>query len=446
MRRFPLRAGHVPAAVLLLLGLAVWAAPARGQTYEELLKAGGQALEKREIHKAIEAYKKAAEVNPKGHEAHRELGRLYRFQEDRRNAQAHLRKALELAPEDGMTHFWIGLLYEGIPEFADQAVEHLTKAIGKVPPTETVQDTNLHALAYNTLGGLQMRRGNHGEARAAFAKAHQIAPTFLPPLQNLALHARRTGRFDEARTWYEKLLALRPNDAKLKETLELIKKKQRVHKVDIRLGQEHVQAGELYPADRIAFQGYDKLNRIVDFEKHWEVSSGLVLEKAEPLTIRAKDKASKEEYIYLTDKETGVFGKALVRVLGKPVRLAIAPEKAAAYPGSTATIKLQAQDEAGNSFPAAEPAFEIKQGEQAVAWKAEKVTVETWRIAIPEGAANAAYTVTARSGSLQAVSRLDVSTRAVGPGAIPWRADLAKAQAEAAKGAKPVLLYLWAFD
>jgi len=85
----------------------------------------------------------------------------------------------------------LGMLGQGNPEGATQALEALTEAYPTFVP------------AWNTLGRTHMQAGRHAEALAAYEKAHALAATPASEL-NVGAALAMTGRMDAA---YEHILA-----------------------------------------------------------------------------------------------------------------------------------------------------------------------------------------------------------------------------------------------
>lgn len=434
--------------VLLIAPLA--AQPAPDATYEGHLKRGQQLLEQRRIDPALRAFKQALAARADGFEAHRELGRVYRWQKNLRLALRHLRRAVALSPQDGLSHLWLGLAYESSPDYPAQTLRHLKKAIGLVPPTTSISGVNLWSMAYNTIGGVEKRLRNYPAARAAFEAAHKAAPKADTPLYNLAHLAMQTGRLDEARTWYEKLLARRPNSAPLKQTLARIKAKQKVAKIELRLVTTDLRAGQPVDVDRLSVRGTDKQRRIVDFDREWSVSDGLKLVSKAPLAISAGPKPSRQEFIYLTDKSTGTFDKVRVRVLGPATALRLSPEQLAVPAGSQPIVTLTAEDAVGNGFNPDTVTWSALRGNDTVALTATPLGNGRHRLQVPKEQAVGKLRLTARVGATQVMGELRVIERGelatLGLGIIDWQADFAAASEAARKAKRPLLLYLYTFE
>jgi tetratricopeptide (TPR) repeat protein len=78
---------------------------------------------------ALEAYRRAADMDPTMADAHVNLGRLYHLGGERGKAEAHYRDAVRLAPEDPVPHFNLGVLLEeqGRREEAANAYQQAVK-------------------------------------------------------------------------------------------------------------------------------------------------------------------------------------------------------------------------------------------------------------------------------------------------------------------------------
>lgn len=74
----------------------------------------GCELEEKSAGEAMEAYRKALEIDPSVGEAHLNLGRLYHNAGMLGESERHYRAAMEIAPEDAAPHFNLGLLLEDL--------------------------------------------------------------------------------------------------------------------------------------------------------------------------------------------------------------------------------------------------------------------------------------------------------------------------------------------
>ena len=125
-----------------------------GNSYDEL----------DEYEKAIEAHKKALEVDPEAYKAWTNLGAAYRHSKNYEDARKSYQKALELNPDYPEAHASLGALYifENEPKLA---VESLEKAL-ELDDSLPVSHANI-AVAYAKLGRFK-------DARKSLAKANSL--------------------------------------------------------------------------------------------------------------------------------------------------------------------------------------------------------------------------------------------------------------------------------
>ncbi len=114
------------AAALLRDALA--ADPDYAEAYDRL---GYVLLRKGEVEQALRAFRSALEINPRLQSARTGVGfALYRKGE-LREAEEVLKEALVLNPYPSMTHYVLGLVYEGLKDY-DRAIAHYKKGIRKL--------------------------------------------------------------------------------------------------------------------------------------------------------------------------------------------------------------------------------------------------------------------------------------------------------------------------
>lgn len=147
---------------------------------------------------AKKIYLEIVKSSPQQAEAHHCLALLYDRQGECRTAEPHYQQALRLAPENAAAHCDLGYSYYVQQRWAE-AEEHLRRAIAL--------DADLRR-AHNNLGLLLARTGREAEAFAAFAKA---GCSEAEAHANAALALSLAERWDDARRYYQRALALDPN-------------------------------------------------------------------------------------------------------------------------------------------------------------------------------------------------------------------------------------------
>lgn len=112
-------------------------------------------------------------------------------------ARALLTRARELAPDNALVHYRLGLLFSDIGRAAD-ALEALDVSL-------SLQGDN--ARAHNNRGAALQRLGRLSEAEQAFRRALDLSPDVAPPYLNLGHLLEQQGRSPEAVQLYEQAIA-----------------------------------------------------------------------------------------------------------------------------------------------------------------------------------------------------------------------------------------------
>ncbi len=89
---------------------------------------GSLLIENNRIAEALPLLMQALEISPDDFRVHRELGKVYRYQNDLTRAQAELEKAIELAPRNPELHFILAQIYrkQGQTDKARQETDRYT--------------------------------------------------------------------------------------------------------------------------------------------------------------------------------------------------------------------------------------------------------------------------------------------------------------------------------
>jgi len=112
-------------------------------------------------------------------------------------------RALALAGDDTAAEVWYNVSQVAVG-IGDLGLAHQACRVA-------VAVDSGHAEAYNSLGVLEMRKGNMEAARANFATAARLAEHLHEPLYNGALLAYKTGDFAEAFSLVSRALAAAPD-------------------------------------------------------------------------------------------------------------------------------------------------------------------------------------------------------------------------------------------
>ena len=125
---------------------------------------------------------------------------------------AAIEKALPAAPDQALSHYFLGRLYQDAAQ-PEQALAHYAESL-KLKPTD--------ADRFNDFGNLLAEQGHQAEARIQFARALSLRPNFLLATGNMAYSYLKEGRLDEAADYFRKTLVLRPDLAESHYNLGLI--------------------------------------------------------------------------------------------------------------------------------------------------------------------------------------------------------------------------------
>jgi len=149
---------------------------------------------------AISLFEYAITQDPDFQEAHRELGWALCGNGDEKNAEIHLRRAIELNPNDGWAHIYLGnLLWR---RFACGEAETEFKTAVAVWPLSSIPYWCL-AMYYDWEN--QFRQAGH-----YYRLALEIDPTDTVALDRYARFLRKRRQFGKARRIYKRLLELEP--------------------------------------------------------------------------------------------------------------------------------------------------------------------------------------------------------------------------------------------
>jgi serine/threonine protein kinase/tetratricopeptide (TPR) repeat protein len=195
----------------------------------------GQKKDKHWSEQAVEAAKKAAQLNDKLPEVHFALGSAYAATGQTVQAIAEDKRALELAPNSDEAYRRLGNAYLSNGQ-KDEALRALEKAVELNPYywynlsglgnayyrfgemdkavkafQQIVQLEPDNPIGYSDLGAVYFTMGKYDDSIAAFQKSLQIKPT-ADTYSNLGTEFFYQKRYPEALSMFEKAVAMNPED------------------------------------------------------------------------------------------------------------------------------------------------------------------------------------------------------------------------------------------
>jgi pentatricopeptide repeat protein len=153
----------------------------------------------RNYDKAVEYFNESIKVRPHP-KTLSNLGSTYRRMGKNAMAIDAYRRALELNPEYALAFFGVGVVYADEGRDAD-AFKVYERALELDPYSAEV---------YTNIGVLRARRGENELAEAAYTKAIEVEPFFPDAYYNLAILYTEEKKYDEAITAYERAIDLNP--------------------------------------------------------------------------------------------------------------------------------------------------------------------------------------------------------------------------------------------
>jgi Tfp pilus assembly protein PilF len=165
----------------------------------------------------------ATALAPRNAQYQHVLGATYAQKEHFVEAEKHLRRAIEIAPEYHDARFNLSVLLIGLGRFEEARVEADRLYADPTFPGPW--------RALSNRGWAEYRLGRVEEARATFALTRKFNPVYWPALLNLGILESEQGRRPEAIQLYEAVLAQRPGPAAEAE-------------VNFRLGEIYVSLGK----------------------------------------------------------------------------------------------------------------------------------------------------------------------------------------------------------
>ena len=162
-------------------------------------------IENRDPAKALEAYRKAAELTPSDPEPHLSAGLLDERQKDLPAAEDEYKKVLALDPHSTEAAIGLTNLYMKSGQLSE--AEPLLRRLAAERP----DDGGIHL----QLGRVFAAQGKKDEAMAEFQAALKVAPNDAEAQRDFADLLAQAGKFADAEKIYRDLVANHPNDADL---------------------------------------------------------------------------------------------------------------------------------------------------------------------------------------------------------------------------------------
>ena len=192
---------------------------------------------------AIEAYKKAIELDSKSAHPWHGIGEVYRFQRNYNDAINAYNKAIELDPKFANPWSGLGLIYDAQNQ-QQNAIDAFNKAIEADPKdpyawnilgnykrekgqyqeainafNKAIELKPKFALPWNGLGNTYYDQEQYQDAINAYSKAIELDPKYAPPWNGLGNSYRNLGKADEAIKAYRKAIELDPDNSRRWYTL-----------------------------------------------------------------------------------------------------------------------------------------------------------------------------------------------------------------------------------
>jgi tetratricopeptide (TPR) repeat protein len=173
----------------------------------------GQTLEKSKPEEAIDAYQRAAALQPKEAEPHFAAGMLLEQENKSAEAEQAYKRALALDPSSSDAAIALANLYMHGRRFLD-AENYLRKLLAQHPYSDPIS-----APTEIQLGRVLAAEGKTDDAIAAMAAGIKLAPRDEAAQSDLAEIYITAGKNDLAEAAYRTLVAAHPNDAELHRRL-----------------------------------------------------------------------------------------------------------------------------------------------------------------------------------------------------------------------------------
>lgn len=160
---------------------------------------------------ALDTYERALQLNPDNPITHYRMGYVYTQSGKFDEAMQHLQRSLELDPEFAPSFATLGYVYRRQADklqpsierdqLYNQAEENFLKALNRYPKLMDEDNESW----WGSLGGLYRRRGQIEQAIRAYERCTQITPNSSYPFSNLALLYMQTGDRERMMQTYQRV-------------------------------------------------------------------------------------------------------------------------------------------------------------------------------------------------------------------------------------------------
>ncbi len=169
------------------------------------LKAGVDGDQK----KQEEHLKKLVELYPEDERAHNQLGQFYFGQQEYSKAVDHMKKSTEIAAAYSAPYNMMGYAYRNLRDY-DQAEKAFEKYIELIP-----DDPN----PYDSYAELLLKEGKYDESITQYQKALDVNSNFVASHLGIATNLTYLKKYDDARNQCQKLFDMARNDGEKRAAL-----------------------------------------------------------------------------------------------------------------------------------------------------------------------------------------------------------------------------------
>jgi tetratricopeptide (TPR) repeat protein len=155
---------------------------------------------------AIGYFERRNALDPKSDEAYYFIGLSYKEMKETAKAIEAMRQSVALAPDKPDRHFWLGILYTGVPDSTAEARTALNRAV-ELDSAGTSKNTGI---ALRQLGYYDLLAKNWPEAIRKLERAVQIDPNDWQAWLWLAQGYQNSGNRSKACECYRRVLQLKP--------------------------------------------------------------------------------------------------------------------------------------------------------------------------------------------------------------------------------------------
>ena len=177
----------------------------KGTLFEWAFRQGNFLMTIGQIGRAIEAYSRAIDLDPKNAVAYGNRGVAYDIKGHTDQAIVDLNKAIELKPDDAVVYYNHGIVCQGKGDL-DLAIKDYTKAI----------ELGLnYAMVYYNRGKAYHTKDDNDRAVEDYSRAIKLKPDYVEAYINRGVAYRSKGKVDLAIKDYTKAIELNPSNASI---------------------------------------------------------------------------------------------------------------------------------------------------------------------------------------------------------------------------------------